>query len=203
MIAKREMKLAIFIYLLFLATSRLPAAQIPIFGITQNWKYNTNDLSSTNWQSPAFDDSAWSNGPALLYIESNTAISPRNTPLPTRNGSQPYLTYYFRTSFNFTNNPTFGTLVFSSLIDDGAVFYLNGIEVQRVRMPSGPIGYLTAATNTPSGGDATSYDVSIISPTNLITGTNLLAVEVHQTGTGSSDIVFGTALSTSTRGPYL
>src|SRR5439155_23144777 len=49
----------------------------------------------------------------------------------------------------------------------------------------------------------TAYQVFPIDPTNLVAGTNLLAVEGHQTGTSSSDIVFGTALSTSTRGTYL
>src|SRR5262245_523067 len=205
MFTKSVMKLAALCGLFFATSGGMIAAQLPVFSITENWKYSTNDLSATNWQTVGFNDSAWSNGPALLYIESNAAVSPRNTPLPTRNGSQPYLTYYFRTTFNFTNDLAGVALVFSSLVDDGAVFYLNGTEVQRLRMPSGPIAYLTAATGTPPGGDATAYDVFTIIPTNLVSGTNLLAVEVHQTGTNSSDIVFGTALSLKyvARGPYL
>ena len=192
---------------LLAANGPLPAAQVSLFGITQSWKYSTNDLSATNWQSAAHNDSAWPSGPALLYIESNTNIAPRNTPLPTRNGSQPYLTYYFRTAFNVSDNAAGAALTFSNLVDDGAVFYLNGVEAHRLRMPAGAIGYDTFATDRPPGGDATAYDVFTIVPTNLIAGTNLLAVEVHQFDTASSDIVFGTALSETfgqlTRGPYL
>src|SRR5207237_9348376 len=57
------------------------------------------------------------------------------------------------------------------------------------------------------GGDASTDHVFTIPAANLVAGTNLLAVEVHQTGTSSSDIVFGTALTETfeylIRGPYL
>src|ERR1043166_3797998 len=119
--------------------------------------------------------------------------------------ARPSLTYYFRTTFNVSNNAACAALTFSNLVDDGAVFYLNGVEAHRLRMPAGAIGYDTFATDRPPGGDATAYDVFTIVPTNLIAGTNLLAVEVHQFDTASSDIVFGTALSETfgqlTRGP--
>ncbi len=176
----------------------------PIFPLTKAWNYSTNNLSGSAWTSAAYDDSGWSSGPALLYIESNTAVAPRNTPLPTRDGSKPYLVYYFRTTFNLTNDPAATSLVFSNLVDDGAVFYVNGAELQRLRMPTGTIGYSTGATGTPTGGDATAYDVFTITPTNLVSGNNVLAVEVHQTDSASSDIVFGSALFwTLPRGPYL
>jgi hypothetical protein len=176
----------------------------PIFGITKAWKYSTNNLTGSAWTSPAYDDSGWSSGPALLYIESNTAISPRNTPLPTRDGSKPYLVYCFRATFNLTNDPAATSLVFSNLVDDGAVFYLNGAEIQRLRMPTSTISYGTGATSTPPGGDATAYDVFTITPTNLVSGNNVLAVEVHQTDSTSSDIVFGSAVYwAQPRGPYL
>lgn len=185
----------------------LPAAQL--MPITQSWRYSTNNLESANWQSVGYAETGWSNmSPALFYIEGAALPATKNTALPTRNGSQPYLTYYFRTSFDFTGDPTGLFLVFSNLLDDGAVFYLNGEEVQRVRMPAGPVGYLTGATGTPPTGDALSFETFAIIPTNLVNGANVLAVEVHQTDSGSSDVVFGCALIATdaarvVRGPYL
>ena len=102
-------------------------------------------------------------------------------------------------------------MYFSNYLDDGAVFYLNGVEIQRVGMPAGTISYATPASR--SVGDATTPDTFIVSGpllTNLVVGTNVLAVEVHQVNATSSDIVFGSALRTIvgnnpivTRGPYL
>ncbi len=149
-----------------------------IFGITNSWRYNqTNNLDAVNWKTPGYNDTNWPGGPALLYSETNAAISPRNTPLTLGR-----ITYYFRTHFTLTNAPAGAVLTFSNRIDDGAVFYLNGVEIQRVRMPGTPtnITYSTLATSTPSGGDATGWDVFGISVTNAVIGDNVLAVEVHQ-----------------------
>src|SRR5207253_2675719 len=59
-----------------------------------------------------------------------------------------------------------------------SVFYLNGVEVNRLNMPGGPITY----TNLANVSVATAgYTGPYLIPTNfLVLGTNLLAVEVHQ-----------------------
>ncbi|MDB6027318.1 MAG: uncharacterized protein JWM68_3541 [Verrucomicrobiales bacterium] len=192
-------------FLLLILQSTLPAQTTVIFGITNTWRYQqTSNLNSPSWQAPVFNDSSWPSGPGLLYSETNAAISPRNTPLTLGR-----TTYYFRTHFTLTNGVVNAVLTFSNRIDDGAVFYINGNEVQRVRMPLAPtnILYDTLATTTPSGGDATAWEVFGISATNAIIGDNVLAAEVHQTSSNSTDIVFGSALSFAplsvTRGPYL
>src|SRR6266852_4574374 len=135
---------------------------------------------------------------AISKPRTNALVSPRNTPLPGVSGALPP-TYYFRSHFTFTNRTAGVSLLFSNFIDDGAVFYLNGIEIQRVRMPAAPtvITYTTLTTTFPCTGDATCPDVFTISGdliTNLVTGDNVLAAEVHQVSTTSSDIVFGSAL---------
>ena len=50
----------------------------------------------------------------------------------------PFITYYFRTHFSFTNRLSGAALLFTDYIDDGAVFYLNGAELYRLRMPAAP-----------------------------------------------------------------
>lgn len=181
-----------------------------VIPITQSWRYSTNNLDGVNWQAMAYAETGWSNpSPALLYIEGVALPAPKNTPLPERGGGGPMLTYYFRTTFNIADTATVTSLTFSNLIDDGVMFYLNGVEIQRVGMAAGVVSYTSLASRTV--GDATTFDIFYISGdllTNLVTGNNVLAVEVHQSAATSSDIVFGSALISSTnvnltRGPYL
>ena len=194
----------------FLLTSPAVAQSFPLMPITQSWRYSTNNLDAVNWKTVGYAETGWSNlSPALLYIEGVALPAPKNTLLPHKGDGNPRVTYYFRTTFNMANAAVVSSLTFSNLIDDGAVFYLNGVEVQRVGMPGGAVTYSTFATR--SVGDATTFDVFSISGdllTNLVTGNNVLAAEVHQINAGSSDIVFGTALLYATnmnliRGPYL
>ncbi len=171
---------------------------------TQTWSYTTNNQNGVNWQAPGFDESLMlGQGPALLYIETNPAVAPRNTPLPAA-GGLPFPTYYFRTHFNFDTNLAGFSLVFTNYIDDGAVFYLNGTEIQRVRMAPAPtpVVYTDFATDCPHPVDCDAVtnapDIFRISGdllTNLIAGVeNILAVEVHQRAASGSDIVFGSSL---------
>jgi len=178
--------------------------------ITEGWRYSTNTQTAPDWFQQGFDENGWSNSsPALLYIETSVLPAPKNTALPQRPGGGPMLTYYFRTTFNLTNSADVVALTFSNLIDDGAVFYLNGSEIQRVGMAAGSVSYTTLATRSPD--NATSFDVFSISGdqlTNVVTGANVLAAEVHQQSATSSDIVFGSAVIAMTnisltRVPYL
>jgi glucose/arabinose dehydrogenase/mono/diheme cytochrome c family protein len=164
--------------------------------LTNSWRYNqTVSYDGTNWTAPGFDDSALPSGRGVLALEAaaNGFVTARTNTILTLGR----LTYYFRTTFVHTGGVPGVSLVFSNLIDDGAVFYLNGREILRQSMPAAPapITY----TNLASDHEATAFDVVTLSgpvvATNLVTGTNVLAVEVHQTTAGSSDIVFGTAVS--------
>lgn len=140
------------------------------------WKFNNAgvDLGSA-WRDPGFDDAAWSNGVALFFHTAASLPAAKNTPLsPVR------LTSYFRARFVFDGNANQTRLAARLLIDDGAVIYLNGIEVARVNMPAGPISFSTLASAVV--GDAEVGDVVWISPGSLNSGTNVLAVEVHQAG---------------------
>jgi len=79
------------------------------------------------------------------------------------------------------------------------VFYLNGTEVYRLRMPAAPavIGNATIADGFPCDGDATCPESFTLSgpvvAANLLAGDNVLAAEVHNYNVGSPDITFGLA----------
>lgn len=176
-----------------------------LFPLTKPWRYTTNNLDGVNWKTLGYNDTnaTWlGEGAGLLYVlENSTAVSPRNTQMPPTAGTSIPRTYYFRTRFNYSG-PTAGvSLLFSNFVDDGAVFYVNGTEVRRLRVPAAPtaITYATAANGTPCAGTAQNGDAATICPdvftvgaSNLFQGENVVAVEVHN-GTGT-DLVFGSAL---------
>ena len=172
---------------------------LPLFSLTSVWRFTTNNLDGVNWFARDYNDSGWlGQGPALLAVEDNPAVSPINTVLPGISGALPP-TYYFRTHFLITNSVAGLTLLFSNYVDDGAVFYLNGAEIFRLRMGLAPqpVHYFDIAANTPPSGDAVAPELVRLCGdvmTNLLSGDNVLAAEVHQADPGSSDIVFGSAM---------
>ncbi len=176
-----------------------------IFDLTNTWTYTTQDLDEVNWTATNYDDSAWvGSGPGLLWTDvrgPNPNIPvPLETEMPLDPATgYPYITYYFRTHFNYTNRVSGAALLFTAYVDDGAVFYLNGAELYRLRMPAAPTPILNSmlASGYPCSGDATCPDLFGVSggpATNLVDGDNVLAVEVHNYNAGSPDITFGTAL---------
>ena len=166
----------------------------PLIPLHQVWKYNQSGVDlGTAWKEPGFDDSAWPTGAALLGFENSAPFpyfEPMTTPLTSPAAGGP-LTVYFRTHFNFTGTGTALGLISSNYVDDGAVFYLNGAEVARLRLPPEPVSFSTLATNVSPEGVP---DVIVMPAASLLLGDNVLAAEVHQSSAGSSDVVFGMTL---------
>ena len=79
----------------------------------------------------------------------------------------------------------------TTLLDDGAVVYLNGQEVARIGMSDGPVSFSTYADRSVEA----AIEGPLYIPLSLLNaGDNVIAVEVHQSGAGSSDVVFGLSL---------
>jgi len=166
---------------------------VDILPMATSWRYNRDGTDQgTAWQAPSFNDSAWSIGAALLGVENAPLPSPGlNTVFPGYNNNQ--ITYYFRTAFEVSSNYNGFSLEATTVLDDGAVIYLNGVEVARPRMPAGTITFLTQAQGA-SVGDATEEVLPFPAGIALALGTNVLAVEVHQANIPSSDLVWGMSL---------
>ena len=98
----------------------------------------------------------------------------------------------FRTSFAFDADPASAVLSLACLLDDGAIFTLNGVEVLRQNMPAGTVDATTRAT-APVTDASTIY--ADISSDALVRGLNVLAVEVHQAEANDLDMTFGCALT--------
>ncbi len=177
-------------------TNNLPLVTLA----NSSWQVNASGTDlGTNWLDQAYDDTqaGWNSGLGLFgYTPSALAYPPIQTSLPSGPG-----TYYFRTHFTWTNDSANVALVVTNYMSDGAVYYINGVEVNRIRMPSGSISYTTAAaaTNTPTGhADVFGVDGGV-----LQYGDNILEVEAHQAAGSSADMVFGLSFFADANFPVL
>ena len=153
-----------------------------------SWHYlDDGSNQGTAWQTNGFDDSSWSMGTAQLgYGDSDEATVVN---FGSDSGNK-FITTYFRQSFTVTNASRVQDLTIELLRDDGAVVYLNGSEVVRSNMPTGTITSATVASSAIGGSKEDRFYTYSISPALLRSGTNVIAVEVHQRGGSSSDVSF-------------
>jgi hypothetical protein len=170
-----------------------PPVLVNLLPLANVWKYQQDsNLDGDIWWAPEYgDDVSWPSGPALFgKLSSGTLPEVINTPLVTANNRN---TFYFRSSFVVPNNFTPTSLQFSNIIDDGAIFYLNGREVARYNMPLGPVSYSTLASQNLGGTPPWTGPIQV-ALSNLQVGVNSIAVEVHQGTSTSADVFFGTRL---------
>lgn len=170
-----------------ITSSHTNAVRLVSIDASSVWRYNQSGANlGTAWKEPGFNDSAWPSGASLLAMESAELPEPVRTVLtlgPT--------TFYFRRQFNYSG-PASATLRLLTVIDDGAVLYLNGNEIWRNRVSGNPPTSATLADSNVS--DAVQEGPFDLFVTNLIQGANTLAAEVHQSAVASSDVVFGLVL---------
>lgn len=160
------------------------------FGAAWKWLYNGVDIGTT-WTEPAYDDSTWASGPSELGYgdgDEATVIPAGSTPRP--------LTAYFRSTFDVANPGAVSALTLDVVRDDGAVVYINGVEVARSNMPAGTITLNTPASSgfwdRPTETTPVTFSVD---PNVLVAGTNTIAVEVHQSDAWSGDLTFNLRLT--------
>ena len=150
------------------------------------WKYNDQNRNlGTTWRNKDYNDSSWKSGRGLLGVE-NAGLPEPGLNTEINKGNQ--LTYYFRKEFTFNSDSEGVILTIDQIVDDGAVYYLNGKEVGRSRV-QGTVSF--NKTSSATVGDAVEEKGVATIDSGLVRGKNVLAVEVHQTNRTSSDIVFG------------
>jgi hypothetical protein len=152
------------------------------------WQFKDDGTDQgTAWRALDFDDSAWNEGAAPLgYGDDNEKTTVGFGP----NANSKYVTTYFRRRFPVADPTVYSLLSLGLRRDDGAIVYLNGKEVSRQNMPSGTVTYTTLASSAVSGADESTFNETSIDLSLLQPGTNLLAIEVHQSSRSSSDMVF-------------
>ena len=164
-------------------------AQTTLIPRGATWKYlDTGVDQGTGWRSLGFNDTAWNQGPAELgYGDGDEATVVSFG----ANVNSKHVTTYFRHRFNVSNPAVFGHLTGTLTYDDGAVVYLNGQEIFRINLPTGPIQFGTFALGA---NDYQPAPFSEILANVLVPGDNLLAVEIHQGNATSSDVSFALEL---------
>ncbi|MBN2163376.1 MAG: lamin tail domain-containing protein [Pontiellaceae bacterium] len=160
------------------------------------WSYlDTGTDPGADWMKLTFDDSSWLSGAAELgYGDNDETTTVRYGP----DSGAKYPTTFFRTHFTLTDPSMLAGISFRAKIDDGAIFYLNGSEVARVRMQDGDVSYLDYTT---AGGSDYSFEYIDLPVSAFRAGDNVLAVEIHQDSGTSSDISLDAELIVSEINP--
>ncbi len=162
-------------------------AQTTLVSYNSSWKYRANGSNQgTAWRATSFNDAAWTQGPAQLGYgdgDEATVVSYGSNP------NNKYITTYFRKTITVANASIFTSFTLNIKRDDGAVVYINGTERFRTNMPSGSISYTTRASADAADDGNTAQTITLAAGT-LVTGTNVIAVEIHQRTANSSDISF-------------
>ncbi|WCJ60043.1 Ig-like domain-containing protein [Fontisphaera persica] len=150
------------------------------------WKYhNLGQDLGMEWKEPAYNDAAWAAGPAELGFGDGDEV----TVIDGGPSSARYSTIYFRQSFVATNVAMITNLICYLKRDDGAVVWLNGQRLYLDNMEGNPVLYSTLAL-VAAPDDGANWNVTNLPPTALVEGTNVLAVEMHQSSLTSSDLSF-------------
>jgi hypothetical protein len=208
-ISRKKAHLLSFIVLVFAMYTSTHAQTTTIIPPGSSWKYLDNGTDQgTAWRAGTFNDSGWAQGNAELgYGDNDETTLVAHGPDP----NNAYITTYFRKAFTVSNPAAFTELQLEVLRDDGAVVYINGIEVWRSNMPANTINYQTLASSAIAWPNETSWHQFTISPLYLVPGNNVIAVEIHQSDPGTSDLSFNLKMDAGTslpnvsvdRGPYL
>ena len=103
-------------------------------------------------------------------------------------------TVYTRWTFNVTDPNSIGALILKIRYDDGFVAWINGVRVMDANSPENSNPTFNTATNGGSSGDDNlaitlrEFDISSVKSL-LVAGTNTLAIQGLNSGSGSADLL--------------
>ena len=150
-----------------------------------DWKYLVPTAEpTTNWRLAGFDDASWKTGKSGFGQGDNDDATVVAVPR----------SIFLRKKINITNAASVRQLVLHMDYDDGFVAYLNGVEIAREQMLGK--GALPRFDETASGQhEALMYqnlapEKFLVSNHSAIlkSGENILAIQVHNVNTSSSDL---------------
>jgi plastocyanin len=170
-----------------LTTPPLTPAQYPLPKDSQ-WSYLDTGVSldAVNWKTINYNNTAWAvgNGP-LGYGDASTTVISYGP-----DAANKYITTYFSRDIEIDLADMADTVEFGMRRDDGAIVYINGVEVIRDNMPAGAFDYLTNSTDIIDGANEKRYYTFHLPKTVFTQGVNRIAVEIHNRDGQSSDLGF-------------
>ncbi len=176
------------------------------------WRYYKGtstppDQGTNQWFHRSFDDSGWSapspSGFGYGDCDDNTEL------VDMQNG---YLNLFIRRPFVVDQPASINKLSLGMDYDDGTIVFLNGTEVARLNLPSGPFSRTNPALSAreasrgEKGSNPNPKSFIAINPSLLVAGTNVIAVSGHNVTTNSSDFTLIVELYTNAalvRGPFI
>jgi len=173
-----------------LTVTTTPAAN-SVLNTSTSWRYTDTRVDlGTTWKDVAYSPASppWKTGlPQFGFGDGDetTVLAKGGTTAKTA-----VFTWYFRTTFNVTDPSTSGPLTLNLVRDDGAVVYVNGVEVFRSNLPSGAITYTTKALANLGGTDEKNPVTFTVPASALVAGANVVAVELHNYGANNADASF-------------
>lgn len=168
------------------------------------------DGSGNLWYAPEFDTSTstigtWGVGSQPFQAGVVDAFPPGTPAIlggidAAANGQNLVTTYLFRQEFDASAAQVdISDWLIDYVFDDGAIVYLNGIEIFRsAGLPAGPI---TTTTLSELGDEANRTSTPVDLEGILVPGSNTIAVELHQTTLESSDAGFQLDLLPASESP--
>ncbi len=181
---------------LIYTSSTVSETLVPLGAI---WKYKDDGSNQgTAWRVGGFNDTAWASGPAELgYGDGDEATTVGGGPVGAR-----YATTYFRKTFTVANASQITAATVHLRYDDAGIVYINGTPVALTAGLTADPAYDFYASSVSNENAEADF---AISPSVLVSGTNTIAVEIHQRAPDSSDVSFNLSLAatrTSVPAPY-
>jgi hypothetical protein len=163
----------------------------------ESWKFLKGTQPPSNppgaWTAIDFDDSQWQTGPAGFGYGDNDDA----TVLEDMQGN--YVSVYIRKEFSASSLSPDDVVTLEVDYDDGFIAYLNGAEIARANMPAGgAAGYNATAASAHEAGSPETFVLGTVGEL-LNAGSNILAIEGHNTSSSSSDFSLIPALRTSSQ----
>jgi secreted PhoX family phosphatase len=155
------------------------------------WYFNDKglELYGTNWTAENYpQETLWDYGKAPLGYGDPMSTTISFGP----NSANKHVAYFFRKKIfiDDTANLTSDLYDFNIRRDDGAVVYVNGVEVLRQNMPTGPLNYRSISSSIIDGTNETTYFTTTLPKSVFKNGINQIAVVIHQRDSISSDLGF-------------
>jgi hypothetical protein len=164
-------------------------APTELVGRSSLWRFRDNGVfPGAGWHLRTYDAGTWRMGSGELGAGDGdeTRVINRTNPA--------HVTDWFRTWFTVADRSAFRSMSLSVLAEDGAVVYVNNVEVARTNLPTGTITATTRALQGKSGADERTWQTFSVPVSRLVNGSNLIAVEVHQVGAQDPDSSFALRL---------
>ena len=169
------------------------SASLQLIKDNDTWKYYDQGAAPSNWTAHDFNDNGWSSGQAPLGYKMagvKTTVSYGDDP------NRKHPTTYFRKAISLKSTPSRSDVfLLNYQVDDGFVVYVNGKEAGRFNMPSGNINFdsfsSSYADDTPLTGTLE------LSSSLFKSGSNVIAVEIHNNKYASGDQYWAAELFTS------